>query len=196
MKVCIPQILNALSLLSPVLFWIKHKKKLRDKLIHKFVIWHMPISFIYHFLQGLHCINNICHIAKTLDYVCIHTYGIICCLQKKTKSNKKIYLSILANSYCLNKIVVNHQSNKIDCATFTVVRLGALSLSGFCLACKTSMQHNAVAHGALCCCFYVLDEHLQCYGHCLFHVTLCALYDCIFNISSELLGQNSTNHSV
>lgn len=157
----------------------------------------MPISCVYHLLQGLYCDQRICHIAKLLDFACIHTYGIICCLQKKFKKCTKCQLPIFGNIYCLYKIAQPDNNEKIDTINFTLVRLGALALSGYCLTHNTSQQNTAIVHGAICSCLYIMDEHLKCYGHSLFHITLGALYGSIFEITAtEMLGLHPANKIV
>jgi hypothetical protein len=181
MKLCIPQVLNAVSLVSPLFFWLRHKKKIGNTLVHRFVALHLPISFLYHFLKGV-CWNGcITNIAKMLDYACIHSYAIICCSRRKRLRTTCIF----GNVYCIHHSIFYNPY--IDDPRFTFARLSVLAMSAHQLASATSKQRTAFLQGTVCSCFFVMDECMYSYGHCLFHLVLGGLYDSIFHIIAETL---------
>lgn len=182
MKLCIPQVLNAISLLSPLIFWLRHKNKVGNTLIHKFVAWHLPVSFSYHFLKGICFSGYITDIAKLLDYACIHSYAIICCLRRKRRKT----LCIIGNIYCIHHCIFNNIH--IDDPQFSFARMGVLAMSAHQVASNTSKRKVAFLQGTVCSCLFVMDEHMYCYGHSLFHLVLGGLYDSIFHITAEVLS--------
>lgn len=193
MKICIPQMLNALSLLSPLMFWRKHKNKIGHTLIHKFVIIHLPISFTYHFLKGLCWHNRISEFVKLVDYACIHSYAILCCACKRHRCRKQ-HTSILSNIYCIQKVIFSR--NEVETIRFTMIRLSSLASAGHCFTSHTTKKKYAIVHGTTCTLLFMIDENLKNYGHCLFHLALGGLYNCIFNIVTDVLSQIPTNNGV
>jgi hypothetical protein len=183
----VTQLLNAISLLSPCLIWCKHKKKLGHLLVHKFVIWHLPISFMYHMLKAVHCKRLITVTMQKLDVVCIHSYAIICSWYGTTHKTKTIILSTLPNIYCIPRLLL---SNKVETFMFTCVRLCSLAMSGKCLFQQSHKMYVAIKHGLMCSGFYLFDDNLYGYGHSIFHVILGDLYDCIFKEINEQSLEN------
>jgi hypothetical protein len=186
MKLCIPQLLNALSLLSPLLVWRKHKKTMGKTLLHKFVALHLPISFVYHALQGLCCNSRLSSIAKLLDYVCIHSYAMICA--SKGRQNKKPAIAL--NACCIVYIVTccNTIDNNNNTFHVTFFRMGSLVMSGKSYVSSLphtyqKLRNQTIVYGFACSSLFILDEQLLCCGHSLFHLLLGGLYACIFRIS-------------
>ena len=190
MKLCIPQVLNAVSLFSPLLFWLRHKKKIGNTLIHRFVAWHLPVSFCYHFLKGICWSGCITDIAKLLDYTCIHSYAIICCLRRKRRKTP----CIIGNVYCIHHSIF--KNIHIDDPRFTLARMSILAMSAHQVASNTSKQKAAFLQGTVCSCLFVMDEYMYSYGHCLFHLVLGGLYDSVFHITAEMFCQTLGDNSV
>lgn len=186
-KLCIPQLLNAISLLSPLLIWRKHKTKIGYSLAHKFVIWHLPISFTYHMLQAVHFKRLITKIAQNIDCVCIHVYAIICSWHGKKHKLTHKCISLCPNIYCIRRIILSNEDEKI---IFTCVRLCSLAISGFCFSYHSKKNFSTTKHALICSCLYVFDKQLWKCGHSLFHIMLGNLYNCIFEVINETYSEN------
>jgi hypothetical protein len=174
-----------LSLLSPLLVWRKHKKVMGKTLLHKFVAIHLPISFVYHALQGLCCYSRLLSIAKLLDYVCIHSYAMICA--SKGRCSRKPAMAL--NTCCVVYIVSCCDTiDKIDSFHITFFRMGSLVMSGKSFLSSLPHTHKklrikAICYGFACSSLFILDDQLLSCGHPLFHLLLGGLYACTFSIS-------------
>lgn len=191
----LPQVLNALSMVSPFMVWLQRRNKCEDLLFHKLLIFHIPISFIYHFVQGVKDIFSINKkfiiILKVADCVMIHGYTIIC---NKSIATKKQMLfpqwenvvrsgAYLLNGSCIMKIV--HEPKLLDDIIFSMVRvmsIGVLSCSSFR---HTKNLFRGSTYGLLCALLYIVDGHLSNYGHVLFHVLLGGLHNTIYDCIEE-----------
>ncbi len=195
MKLCIPQLLNAVSLLSPWLIWRKHRKEIGNAFIHRFVAMHLPVSFLYHALQGLRCQIRLTIIAKLLDYVCIHSYAIICSFEGRSSQK----LAIASNACCILCIFTCHGS--IETLQITCIRMGSLAMSGKCYLSSLPHKHQklrneAMCYGLACSTRFILDDQLLSCGHSLFHLLLGGLYGCIFRIRKARNAHNAPTCSI
>lgn len=185
MKLCIPQLLNALSLLSPLLVWRKHKKVMGKTLLHKFVAIHLPISFVYHALQGLCCYSRLSSIAKLLDYVCIHSYAVICA----SKGRRSQQPAIALNTCCIVYIITccdtidNNDTFHVTCFRMSSLVMSGKSFLSLLPHTYKKIRNETIFYGFACSSLFILDDRLLSYGHSLFHLLLGGLYACIFRIS-------------
>lgn len=191
----LPQVLNALSMVSPFVVWFQKRSGYKHLFFHKLLIFHIPISFMYHFLQGVKDMFSINRkyiiIFKVADCALIHGYTIVC--NKSIATQKQMMFprweviirsgAYMLNGSCIVKIV--HEPRILDDLTFSIARvmaIGVLSCSSFR---HTNKLFRGSAYGLLCALLYMVDARLSNYGHGLFHLLLGGLHNTIYDCVEE-----------
>jgi hypothetical protein len=186
----ITQLLNAISMACPLFVWMKKHHCHARRLFHRFLIVHIPLSFVYHFLQGVKLpipnIEKIITFLKVTDCMFVHIYTSICnrdiAIYQKinyAQSEKVGRCAMYSlNTICMLKMI--KQPSLIDETHFSIGRvlaLGGLSLS-------TLRHTKQLQKGILCGSFgallYILDPYLGNYGHCIFHIVLGNVHETIY----------------
>lgn len=176
-------------MMSPFYFWVKHKKKHCDKLMHKLLFFHIPISVCFHFSCSLGCNNVVREVFKLLDLSMIHLYSIVSATEiriKRTTKTRKMsvlhvqevdclqQLGIWLNIYCILKILkgYNHDNELLRVASIVIMGYSTLH-------CSNNLD-SIVKLGAISSFCYLCDEHLFNLGHPLFHLILGCLHNQLF----------------
>jgi len=191
----LPQVLNALSMVSPFLVWLQRRRGYKHLFFHKLLILHIPISFMYHFLQGIKDMLSISQkyiiIFKVADCVLVHGYAITCnkCIATKKQMIFSQWETIIrGGAYMLNgSCIVNivHEPKLLDDVAFSMIRvmaIGVLSCSSFR---HTKKRISGSGYGALCALLFIADSYMLNYGHCLFHLLLGGLHNTIYDCVEE-----------
>lgn len=186
----ITQLLNAISMACPFFVWMKKRHLHARRLFHRFLIVHIPLSFVYHFLQGVKLPishrEKIITFFKVTDCMFVHVYALICnrgiaTYQKiKFTRGEKIARCALYSLNTVYALRMVREPSLIDMVQFSIGRifaLGGLSLSTLC---HTKQLHKGIVCGSFGSVLYILDPYLGNYGHCMFHVILGNLHETIY----------------
>lgn len=178
------QLLNAITMASPFYFWLKNRKKHRQKLMHKFLLLHIPISFGFHVVCSFGIKGIMCNFLKLMDLSMIHIYSIVSAREIKLtnkpilQKKEKIFLEnlgILLNVCCVLEICkgYNHEHE--------LFRIASIIVMGYSTLCYNQNLLKITKLGLLSSLCYLLDEHLYNLGHPLFHIMLGGLYNELFS---------------
>lgn len=179
------ELANALSMLSPLVCWFRHRRRHAHTRLHKMMIVHIPISALYHLSCALpRCKAGVAVVRRVLriaDLVLIHVFSLTAAEDAGTVPRAaKAY-----NGLCIYRTVRGHDD--------TLLRLGAVSTCAYFglrhYASKSRSEKKKVMQlcstGTLACALYVLDAHLHHVGHSLFHVVLGMFQSQLFDLFGE-----------
>lgn len=182
MQIVWTQILNAVTMVSPLIALVTNckKKQIHKKTIGKTLIVHIPISIACHLTSGLNAPVPITKSFEKADLALIHIYAMVV---RDTWSDKTSCLdlgnfSYVMNTLCVIRVVKGHSD--------TLFRLLSLYASSHGLLekirKKTSMVLLCVASSVL---FY-FDDKLRCLGHPTFHVLLGFIHNHVFQLEDYM----------
>jgi hypothetical protein len=185
-----PQILNALTMVSPLWVWFNKRQTHKHLSFHKLLIFHIPISFIYHLLQGFKgCIpinQRMIIVAKVADCAMIHGYTTLCNIGISTYQRMRFarWENITrGGAHCINiTCIVNmvREPKSIDDAMFSMLRVTSIGTLSFSTLSRTDQRLAGTLYGTLCTLLFMVDSKLANYGHCLFHLVLGGLHHTIY----------------
>ena len=185
-----PQVLNALSMASPLLIWARKRRFHKHLAFHKLLILHIPISFMYHFLQGISGIipmsQKIIIMLKVADCAMIHGYTTICNVGIATYNKMKFSrweALTRCSSYIINiSCIVNmiREPRVIDDVVFSMMRVSAIGVLSWSTVRHTDQSIQGTVYGVSCALLFMSDSKLANYGHCLFHLLLGCLHHTIY----------------
>ena len=172
------QIANAVSMISPFVSMLFHRKKNENLSIHKskatrLLSIHIPISFCYHLISAFNNHRRIRNILKIADLSLIHYYAIRVCeyFHHKRKAYYKTYLtkiSLCLNSICIIRVCQGHED------TFT--RIIGLYICSYNALKDEKGINEIIIIGSVSSALFYFDEHLNNIGHSLFHILLGLLH--------------------
>lgn len=182
----IPQLLNALTMVSPLYVWMRKRKSHVNNLFHKCLIIHIPVSFLYHLFQGLCIQGRTTQTLKVVDCIFVHLYTIICNVgittYKKIKFTRfETYtrrVTHTLNMSCVLRMVKN--PILLDDVLFSFERILALGILSVSTLRHTEQCKNGCLNGLSCASLFIGDRYLAGYGHCLFHVLLGCLHNTVY----------------
>jgi hypothetical protein len=186
----LPQILNALTMVSPLWVWFNKRRSHKHLAFHKLLILHIPVSFMYHLLQGIKGLIPISHrlivIFKVADCAMIHGYTTLCNMGITTYHRMRFtrWESIARRAtHCMNiSCIVNmvREPKVIDNAMFSILRVVAIGTLSSSTLSHTDQRFAGTLYGTLCALLFMVDSKLADYGHCLFHLALGGLHHTIY----------------
>lgn len=74
------EILNAVSMISPLIAWIKHKRRKSNDCLHKYLPLQIVVSVAYHTCSALSNNNRLVHLLRVIDISSIHICSFFCSL--------------------------------------------------------------------------------------------------------------------
>ncbi len=170
------EVLNSLTMFSPLLAWIKNMKKHKKTFMHKLQIVHIPISITFHAFCAVSSNSPLKNIFRITDLTLIHVYGLVASRDiryaKKLKSKelqntlacKTIQtVTLMLNTYCIVSIINNRHSD--------IVRILGLGMCGYDKLQDPNIK-SLVPLGFVSCLLYLIDGKLHGLGHPTFHVLL------------------------
>ncbi len=180
MKIVISQVLNALTMVSPLICWFKTRKKYKTRFMHKLLIFHIPFSFFYHLACALPMHYNLVNILKKIDFTLIHLYAMTYIFEKKYNMSDSV--GLLLNTYCIYGVM--------NCKEQELLRICSLIMvaHNFILRYKSVSNDTRKKHNTrnlyilgISCTMLYMNDNLLCYmGHPLFHILLGKLHIEIF----------------
>lgn len=190
----ITEICNALTMISPLCFWWKHKNKHYKTLIHTFLISHIPVSILYHFSLAFHFINsNVRNFLKLCDCIMIHTYAIIC--NYKIAKIQNVQISVASkmircfgyttNIHSIHRLFIT-QTHDTLFSLYRLVAIGLLSNHTIITSKCNNFKKQMTLYGSLSSLFYVIDPFIANYGHSIFHLILGFLHNEMFLFIDKL----------
>lgn len=172
------QIANAISMISPLVSMIFHKKKNDNVSIHKdkatkLLSIHIPISFCYHLVSAFNSHFRVRQILKIADLSMIHYYALRICEYFHQKRNvyhktRLTKLSFCINSLCIIRVCQGHED------TFT--RLMGLYICSYNALKDEQGLNEIIIIGSVSSALFYFDDHLNNMGHSLFHILLGLLH--------------------
>lgn len=172
------QIANAISMISPLVSMLFHRKKNDNLSIHKhkatrLLSIHIPISFCYHLISAFNSHFRIRSILKIADLSMIHYYALKVCeyfhhkrnIYYKTRLTK---ISLCLNSLCIIRVCQGHED------TFT--RIIGLYICSYNALKDEQGLNEIIIIGSVSSALFYFDEHLNNVGHSLFHILLGLLH--------------------
>ena len=166
------QLLNAATMLFPFISWYKHRKKNKNKLLHKIIAIHIPVSAIYHLVSAFKPSITL----QFLDFSLIHFTSLVIgnSICKKKSSRLLDITTQLATLPFHIKSCIDVFYRKENIKTrFCAIIINALPM--FLVNKKIAIR--ATACGLLC---YKTYTHR--YGHPVFHVILMELYNVCYEM--------------
>lgn len=170
------QIANAVTMISPLISWLHHRRKPKDKNvtgckrnITRLLLCHIPVSFCYHLLSAFTCPTSIRYIFKVADLSMIHYYALkvsTCFHIKNNRTEQRLTtVSQCMNSVCIMRVCQGHED--------TLMRIIGLYL---CSYDALKDEHKAVPKiallGGVSSLLFYYDDKLFNLGHPMFHVML------------------------
>lgn len=172
------QIANAISMISPLVSMLFHRKKIDCNSIHKnkatrLLFIHIPISFFYHLISAFNSHFRIRSILKIADLTMIHYYALKVCeyfhhkrnIYYKTQLTK---ISLCVNSLCIIRVCQGHED------TFT--RMIGLYICSYNALKGEQGLNEIIIIGSVSSALFYFDDHLNNIGHSLFHILLGLLH--------------------
>lgn len=185
------ELCNAITMLSPLAAWHRHRKKHKKKRMHKLLAVHIPISMMYHFCCSAPF--TICKLLqphlRIIDLCCIHIYALVAAQDIKTYLKPELHcgreryhihvhpsFTKALNMTCVLRIFYGHE-DKI--ARIFAIYLCTLDGLKECTRCK---KHRVLFCGSLSSCLYMFDESLYKCGHSLFHLLLGGIHTQLYKL--------------
>lgn len=190
------EIANAITMLSPLAAWQRHRKKHKHKRMHKLLGIHIPISMMYHFCCSapLTICRFACPHLRVLDLCCIHIYALVAAhdikkhlrpdLQCPTHSHTHkwkfvcIHPSIVKalNVTCIWRIFRRHEDK------FTRILAIYLCTQDGLQQCTHSEKNRVMLFGSLSSWLYTNDKSLYKCGHSVFHLLLGSIHTQLYTL--------------
>ena len=172
------QIANAVSMISPLVSMLFHRKKNSNISIYKnkatkLLLLHIPISFCYHLISAFNSHFRLRNILKIADLSMIHYYALKVCEYFHHK--RKIYyktqltkISLCINSLCIIRVCQGHED------TFT--RMIGLYICSYNALKDEQGINEIIIIGSVSSALFYFDDYLNNVGHSLFHILLGLLH--------------------
>jgi FlaA1/EpsC-like NDP-sugar epimerase len=174
------QIANAVSMISPLICMLFHRKsyKTKNDINHKskatrLLSIHIPISFCYHFISAFDRFFHLRNVLKIADLSMIHYYALRISqyFHQKRKVNIQTPLSKMSlciNSICIVRVCQGHED--------TLTRIIGLYLCSYNALKDEENVSEIITIGSISSALFYFDEHLNNIGHSLFHIMLGLLH--------------------
>jgi hypothetical protein len=188
------ELANAITMLSPFAAWQRHRKKHKQKRMHKLLGIHIPISMIYHVCCSapLRICTFVRPHLRVLDLCCIHIYAVVaahdikkhlrpdvlCNCNSDTKKWIRVRPSIVKalNVTCIWRIFRGHEDK------FTRIVAIYLCTSDGLQQCTRSAKKRVMLLGSLSSWLYTFDTSLYKCGHSLFHLLLGSIHTQLYTL--------------
>lgn len=186
------ELCNAITMLSPLAAWHRHRKKHKKKRMHKLLAVHIPISMMYHFCCSAPF--TMCKLfrphLRVLDLCCIHIYALVAAHDIKTHLKPELYcesedvihvsrsITKALNLTCVLRIFYGHEDKIARILAIYLCTLDGLQ------NCTRSKKHRIMFCGSLSSCLYIFDDVLYKCGHSVFHVLLGGIHTQSYTLMS------------
>lgn len=163
------ELLNAVSMIFPLLAWRKHRRTSNSKL-KSLMLLHIPISFTFHLLKSFHNRSPTLDRLFKMDILCIHASSVISSLENSTTKSPILPLvSIPFHIYSFLKPL----NKNLRCS------LIVLNNANVIRRCK--IINICIRDGSLALICYLS----QGIGHPIFHIFLYNVYDNYFTMMKD-----------
>lgn len=180
------QIANAVSMISPFISMLFHKKLNNDRtsISHKhkatnLLSIHIPISFCYHLVSAFNRFLRIRRILKIADLSMIHFYALR--ISQLFHQKRKIIaqthisnISLCLNSLCIIRVCQGHED--------TFARIVGLYICSYNALRNEENLQEIILIGTVSSALFYFDDHLNNLGHSLFHILLGLLHHNILKL--------------
>ena len=178
MRIHFPQLLNAVTMIFPVMAWLKHRRKMKKHALHKLMRLHLPVSMAYHTCCAFYAPMKLCNILLQTDILFIHLSSFLGSLGILRKlNNRRLFVmmtsTILPHCHAFFKNMTRDQS----VYRFMLFVLNALPIYKH----KKKECSKLCVHGFACFFLYYYDQKLV-IGHATFHMMLYSIYNNYFNM--------------
>lgn len=186
------ELANAITMLSPLAAWQRHRKKHKHKQMHKLLGIHIPISMMYHFCCSAPF--RICRLIRphlrVLDLCCIHIYAIVAAHDIKNHLRPDLQChGHISNLICVHPSIVKALTVTCIWRIFRGhedkhTRILAIY---FCTQdglqqCARSAKDKVIIFGSLSSLLYINDTSLYKCGHSLFHLLLGCIHTQLYTL--------------
>jgi hypothetical protein len=172
------QIANAVSMISPLVSMLFHRKKNDNLSVHKnkatrLLSIHIPISFCYHLISALNSHFRIRSILKIADLSMIHYYALT--VSELFHHKRNVYyktqltkISQCVNSLCIIRVCQGHED--------TFLRIIGLYICSYNALKDEQGLKEIIIIGSVSSALFYFDDHFNNIGHSLFHILLGLLH--------------------
>lgn len=180
MQVIWTQVLNAVTMLSPLVALIVNckKKRIYKRTPGKTLIVHIPISIAYHLSSALNVPMPITNKFKKADLALIHIYTVTVHETWSDSMTRMCWgfgkLSCVMNTMCVFRVVQGHSD--------TIFRLASLYASSFNLLNRIRRKTTVVLLGIASSVLFYFDDQFLYLGHPAFHVLLGFIHNHVFQL--------------
>lgn len=181
------QVLNAITMVSPLWVWMHRRKTHSHVKFHKFLKYHIPCSITYHLTQCFFTNSVLARFLKLCDCIMVHIHASLCNIDIITYNNIKISLPesvVRKSAYSLNYLCIVRmirQPRIIDNVVFSVERIIAMGVLSCSTLTHTNQMRNGAIIGASSAALYIADNALAQLGHPCFHILLGLLHQTSYN---------------
>lgn len=175
------ELLNAISMISPLISWIKHRRKKNASKLHKYLPTQLIISCIYHTCSALFNRPILLRSLRALDIFSIHICSLMCCVDgingTKTKRFKRparilcLYGSI---PFLVHDIIYNVA---IKNRVFFVHRFALIIQNNIQFLYLIPLKDNILLITSAGTCAYFYNNTSRGLSHTYFHLSLYTLFD-------------------
>lgn len=169
------QVFNSMSMVFPLMTWMKKRKKhnMSKTLLHKIIAIHIPISFVYHAFGAF---NKNARVLQFVDFALIHLTSLLTsksvCHKLKTPWLPLVFVAPTIPLHAIACLDVFKGADNIG------LRFGTIVFNNSpVLVMSRPLGGKTLVVGAVC---YKLYTHK--YGHPIFHVVLMELYECCYEM--------------
>lgn len=186
------ELCNAITMVSPLAAWQRHRKTHKKKRMHKLLGFHIPVSMMYHFCCSAPF--TMCKLfrphLRVLDLCCIHIYALVSShdikthlrpeLRHESKDVIRVHRSITKalNLTCVLRIFYGHEDKMTRILAIYLSTLDGLQ------NCTRLKKHRIMFCGSLSSCLYMFDDVLYKCGHSVFHLLLGGIHTQLYTLMS------------
>lgn len=164
------QIANALTMISPLIVWFKHRNAQKEckelSCLKHMLIIHIPVSFMYHMVSAFNTGRCIRGLLKRADLSLIHIYALKACgAIKRTQLSKA---STMLNAYCVTRVFQGYEDTKLRISSLYICTHDALRH----IKVVDKAKQRLIILGVTSSLLFYFDEDLKSMGHSMFHILL------------------------
>lgn len=165
------QLLNAATMIFPLLAWIKHKKRLKKSKVLSIMKFHIPVSILYHLSCAFNQQSILSNILYHIDVSFIHLTSFVCSL---SVINNKLFRNVtyVSSIFHLHAFLKNLRSDQSKYRFFIFI-MNALPLFNY----NKKRFFKLLINGAI---IFPLFNNIFIYGHAYFHILLYNIYNDYF----------------
>ena len=183
------ELLNAATMLAPLLAWFRHSKKKKNNRLHKLLRVHVPCAMLYHLTNGFfHSTFWLTKCFRVLDVGCIHVSAIAAAKDLYGVFKTSFTRITLKWTYPLHAYSVARSLTQYDVPMLRFGLIVTNNIPIYHFNKKKACKFVLLGLGCFLC-FMVSDKFRL--GHGLFHIGLYPCYTEFFSMISAAENKSS-----